>query len=230
MNVQTLSRSMPFISDTALTLYYETVIYRDHPTGGLLCASLEYSGSAGWIGIAFSTAGRNPQFGRREAIIGMPGLESAVAISTENVTTSALNPSGSQNNFFQGGPSFANPVNKYEIPAGGIDGYYGPSLNLLMSDSQQTLLNASVTTSDDSNQTVTRLSFVKYLREPGEIEMKPLGGPTLILYAVAPIDSSSGLYINENPQWKYINMILGDGRSNTRSSFMRKRQQNNPGG
>lgn len=219
---ETLSRSMPFISDTDLTLYYETVIYRDHPTGGLLCASLEYSGSAGWIGIAFSTAGRNPQFGRREAIIGMPGVESAVAVSAQNVTSSALNPSGNQNNF-EGGPSFVNP-GKYDIRAGGLDGYYGPSLNFLMSDNQQTLLNASVTTSDESNQTVTRLSFVKYLREPGEIEIKPLGGPTLILYAVAPIDPSSGLYINENPQWKYINMILGDGRSNTRSSFVRKRQ------
>ncbi len=226
---ETLSRSMPFISDTELTLYYETVIYRDHPTGGLLCASLEYSGSAGWIGIAFSTAGRNPQFGRREAIIGMPGVDSAVAVSAQNVTSSALNPSGSQNNFVEGGPSFVNP-GKYDIRAGGLDGYYGPSLQFLMSDNQQTLLNASVTTSDDdSNQTVTRLSFAKYLREPGEIEINPLGGPTLILYAVAPIDPSSGLYIDENPQWKYINMILGDGRSNTRSSFMRKRQHNNFG-
>jgi hypothetical protein len=216
---------MPFISDTSLTLYYETVIYQDHPTGGLLCASLEYSGAAGWIGIAFSTAGRNPQFGRREAIIGMPGVDTSIAVSTENVTSSALNPSGSQNNFVEGGPYFVNP-GKYEIPAGGLDGYYGPSLGFLMSGSQQTLVNASVTTSDDLNQTVTRLSFAKYLREPGEIEINPMSGPTLILYAVAPIDTSSGLYINENPQWKYINMILGGGRSNTRSSLMRKRQHN----
>jgi len=225
---ETLSRSMPFISDTSLTLYYETVIYQDHPTGGLLCASLEYSGAAGWIGIAFSTAGRNPQFGRREAIIGMPGVDTSIAVSAKNVTSSALNPSGSQNNFVEGGPYFVNPA-KYEIPAGGLDGYYGPSLGFLMSDSQQTLINASVTTSDDLNQTVTRLSFAKYLREPGEIEINPMSGPTLILYAVAPIDTSSGLYINENPQWKYINMILGGGRPNTRSSLMRKRQQNNPG-
>eukprot|EP00984_Skeletonema_dohrnii_P031444 scaffold23959_cov114-Skeletonema_dohrnii-CCMP3373.AAC.1 len=224
---ETLSRSMPFISDTSLTLYYETVIYQDHPTGGLLCASLEYSGAAGWIGIAFSTAGRNPQFGRREAIIGMPGVDTSIAVSAENVTSSALNPSGSQNNFVEGGPYFVNP-GKYEIPAGGLDGYYGPSLGFLMSGSQQTLVNASVTTSDDSNQTVTRLSFAKYLLEPGEIEIKPMSGPTLILYAVAPIDTSSGLYINENPQWKYINMILGGGRSNTRSSLMRKRQHNSP--
>jgi hypothetical protein len=223
---ETLSRSMPFISDTSLTFYYETVIYRNHPNGGLLCASLEYSGAAGWIGLAFSTAGRNPQFGRREAVIGMPGVESSVAVSSENVTSQAINPSGNQDNFVEGGPYFVNP-GKYEIPAGGLEGYYGPSLNLLMSGYQQTLLNASATTSYDSNQTITRLSFAKYLREPGEIEINPLTGPTLILYAVAPIDAN-GTYVNENPEWQYINLIL-EGSSNTRSSFTRKRQHNNAG-
>lgn len=219
-----LSKSMPFISDTSLTLYYETVIYRDHPTGGLLCASLEYSGAAGWIGLAFSTAGRNPQFGRREAIIGMPGVESSVPVSSDNGTSQALNPSGNQNNFVEGGPYFFNP-GKYEIPAGGLEGYYGPSLNLLMNGYQQTLVNASATISLDSNQTVTRLSFAKYLREPGEIEINPLTGPTLILYAVAPIDAS-GMYVNENPEWRYINLILG-GSSKRKSSLTRERQHNN---
>ena len=158
----------------------------------------------------------------------MPGVETAVATSVGNVTSSALNPSGSQNNVVEGGPYFINP-GKYEIPAGGLEGYYGPSLQFLMSDYHQTLVNATVTTVNESNETVTRLSFAKYLREPGEIEIKPMSGPTLILYAVAPIDPVSGLYIDENPQWKYINMILGGRRSNTRSSLVRKREHNNSG-
>jgi hypothetical protein len=198
---------MPFISDTSLTLYYETVIYPSHPTGGLFCASLEYVGTAGWIGIAFSTAGRNPQFGRREAIIGMPGVDSSEAVSLANTTSQALNPSGSQSNFVDG-PYFVNP-GKYVIPAGGLEGgYYGPSLELLMPGFQQTLVNASVTTSlNESNQTITRLSFAKYLREWGEITIDPLSGPTLILYAVAPVDEN-GTYVNDNPEWRYINLIL----------------------
>jgi hypothetical protein len=219
-----LSRSMPFISDTSLTLYYETLIYRDHPTGGLLCASLEYSGVAGWIGIAFSTAGRNPQFGRREAIIGIPGVESSVAVSSGNATSQALDPSGDQINAVAEGPIFYNPA-KYEIPAGGLEGYYGPSLELLMKDHQQTLVNASVTTSYESNQTITRLSFAKFLREPGEIEIAPLSGPTLILYAVATLDVN-GTYVTDYPEWQYINIILG-ASSDTSTSIKRKRQHNN---
>lgn len=204
---ETLTKSMPFISDTSLTLYYETVIYPSHPTGGLFCASLEYVGTAGWIGIAFSTAGRNPQFGRREAIIGIPGVDSSDAVSSANTTSQALNPSGSQSNFVDGGPYFVNP-GKYVIPAGGLEGYYGPSLDLLMPGFQQTLVNASVTTSlNESNQTITRLSFAKYLREWGEITIDPLSGPTLILYAVAPVDEN-GTYTNDNPEWRYINLIL----------------------
>ncbi|KAL7442855.1 hypothetical protein ACHAXM_008556 [Skeletonema potamos] len=221
---ETLSKSMPFISDTSLTFNYETVIHRNHPTGGLLCVSLDYTGAAGWMGLAFSTAGRNPQFGRREAVIGMPGVESAVAVASKNVTSQAINPSENQNNFVEGGPYFVNP-GKYEIPAGGLQGYYGPSLNFLMSGSQQTLVNASTIISYDPNQTTTRLSFAKYLREPGEIEINPMSGPTLILYAVAPVDAN-GVFVNENPEWKYINLVL-EGSSNTKSTFTRKRQHNN---
>jgi hypothetical protein len=176
------------------------------------------------MGLAFSTAGRNPQFGRREAVIGMPGVESAVAVASKNVTSQAINPSENQNNFVEGGPYFVNP-GKYEIPAGGLQGYYGPSLNFLMSGSQQTLVNASTIISYDSNQTTTRLSFAKYLREPGEIEINPMSGPTLILYAVAPVDAN-GVFVNENPEWKYINLVL-EGSSNTKSTFTRKRQHNN---
>ena len=227
---ETLSKSMPFISDTSssLTLYYETIIYRDHFSKGLLCAAFEYSGATppGWLGVAFSTAGRNPQFGRREAIIGIPGVATSEAVSAGNVTSQEINPSGNQNNFVEGAPYFVNPA-KYEIPAGGLDGYYGPSLTFLMDASHQTLVNASVTTTfTESNETITRLSFAKYLHEPGEIAIEPFNGPTLILYAVAPIDNE-GLYINSNPQWKYINMILGGSSSPPRSSLLRKRQHKN---
>jgi len=137
----------------------------------------------------------------------MPGVDSSEAVSLANTTSQALNPSGSQSNFVDG-PYFVNP-GKYVIPAGGLEGgYYGPSLDLLMPGFQQTLVNASVTTSlNESNQTITRLSFAKYLREWGEITIDPLSGPTLLLYAVAPVDEN-GTYVNDNPEWRYINLIL----------------------
>ena len=79
--------------------------------GGLLCVFLEYKGAAGWLGFALSEASRDPAFGRKEAIIGLPGVMSSVAVATESAHL------GQQNAPVGGGPPFANP-GKYEIPAG----------------------------------------------------------------------------------------------------------------
>merc|ERR1712194_189361 len=51
-----------------LTLRYQVVSYKGdmkHGLGGLLCISFEYTGAAGWIGLAFSEASRDPRFGRK---------------------------------------------------------------------------------------------------------------------------------------------------------------------
>jgi len=60
--------------ETIITLNYEVVPYEGDDLlerGGLLCASLEYEGLAGWIGLAFSGASRDPERARREAVIGI---------------------------------------------------------------------------------------------------------------------------------------------------------------
>jgi hypothetical protein len=50
--------------DNLLTLKCEVFVYQGaigaSLGGGLLCLSLEYSGYAGWIGLAFSEASRDP--------------------------------------------------------------------------------------------------------------------------------------------------------------------------
>ena len=75
--------------------------------------SIEYEGNAGWLGFAFSGASRDPSFGRKEAIIGIPGVTTLVAAASDGdvsvgqqVGTSVLD-----------GPQLVNP-GKYEIPAG----------------------------------------------------------------------------------------------------------------
>jgi hypothetical protein len=73
------------MEDDLITMKYEVVVYQgdlaSNRGGGLLCVLLEYAGSAGWIGLALSEASRDPQFGVKEAIIGMPGLPNTVAVA-----------------------------------------------------------------------------------------------------------------------------------------------------
>lgn len=208
---------------------YEVVLYQDDTNddlGGLLCISLEYTGAAGWIGLSFSEATRNPQFGRKEAIIGIPGVKTSVAVATEG--SASL---GQQNHALEGGPVFVNP-GKYEIPAGGIeDGFSGPSLNLLSDIDKQTLINGSVSATnayldpDDtvSDMMITKLSFVKYLRESEEIEIDPYEA-TLLLYAVAPLDNGGGY--DGNPEWKYKYLnLLDDSPDAIKSGLDRKRKR-----
>mmetsp|Transcript_34799 Transcript_34799/g.62649 ORF Transcript_34799/g.62649 Transcript_34799/m.62649 type:complete len:271 (-) Transcript_34799:692-1504(-) len=216
--------------DGLLTLRYEVVHYEGDmfdDLGGLLCISLEYTGTAGWIGLAFSEATRNPQFGRKEAIIGIPGIKTSVTVATDG--SASL---GQQIYALEGGPVFRNP-GKYEIPAGGIeDGFSGPSLNLLSDIHKQTLINGSVSmlnayleTDNDavSDFRSTKLSFAKYLREPEEIEIDPYES-TLLLYVVAPLDNDGGY--DGNPEWKYTYLNLLDSSPDVvKSGFDRKRKR-----
>ena len=109
-----LLKSKTLDYDNLLTLKYEVVLYPadgDDTTvtnnlvggggGGLLCLSLEYTGDAsvGWIGLAFSEASRDPRFGRKEAIIGIPGIETSVAVATDGGVASL----GQQSNTVEGG-------------------------------------------------------------------------------------------------------------------------------
>jgi len=200
--------------DGLLTLRYEVVIYPSDSLGGLLCLSLEYAGEAGWIGIAFSDAVRDPLFGRKEAIIGFPGVQTAVSVSTaEGGGIPSLvqqNNDVTVNDKDRRSPAFVNP-GKYEIPAGGMDdGYHGPSLNMLRVIGQQTLIKTSISIFDPytaggivttDQRLVTRMSFAKYLREPGEIGIDPFES-TLFLYAVSPLSSVDSEY-DSNPKWKH---------------------------
>jgi hypothetical protein len=178
-----------------VTLKYEVVV--PHPYGGgLLCASLEYSGGAtSWIGLALSEARRNPEFGRKEAIVGIPGIMSSVAVETSG------SPSLGQQIAAVEEVQFSNP-GKYEIPAGGLGGggFSGPSLSMLSHIDKQTLVNGSVYTLDpndfsgivtaQSTTIHTKMTFVKYLQEPGEIAIDPHGS-TLLVWAIAsPSDAN----------------------------------------
>lgn len=198
--------------DRTLTLRYEVVLYPGVDRGGLLCFSLDYAGTASWIGVAFSEATRNPQFGRKEAIVGIPGLRTSVAVSDGGASL------GQQVVTIAGGPRFFNP-GKYDIPAGGMDGsgLNVPSIKLLMDVGKQTLINGSVASvnsflsPEDSTPgfTSTRLDAVKYLQEPGEIEIDPFG-ETLFLYAVASQEDGSGGDFEVNPGWKHTYLTLLD--------------------
>ena len=172
--------------DNGLTLKYEVVLYHEmNELGGLLCVKLEYAaGTPGWLGFAISKAKRNPLFERREAVIGIPGVQTSVAMATDNPRL------GQQHLPLQKRPDFANP-GKYTIPAGGIDkGYFGPSLSLL--SGRQTLVDGSISTDEDGS---TILSFAKYLREPWEIDVDPYA-ETLVLFAVGQMN-------DDKPEWKH---------------------------
>lgn len=206
------------MEDGLITMKYEVVVYQgdlaSNRGGGLLCVSLEYAGFAAWIGLALSEASRDPQFGVKEAIIGMPGLPNTVAVAKGSATL------GQQSmGVLSDGPKFFNPA-KYIIPAGGTgkNGFSGPSLTYLVSADKQTLVNGSVSVvfdddqlggviADQSQGIMTRLSFGKYLREPNEIEIEiDSVGVTLLLYAVAAVDSN-GEY-NGNPEWRSTTLTL----------------------
>lgn len=97
-------------------MHYEVVEFPGDPlgVGGMLCTSIEYDGNAGCIGLALSGASRDPTFGRKEAIIGIPGVSTSVAVTSSGTTASVGQQVGSN---FSGGPVLINP-GKYEIPAG----------------------------------------------------------------------------------------------------------------
>eukprot|EP00804_Cyclotella_cryptica_P008835 CCRYP_013066-RA/>CCRYP_013066-RA protein AED:0.01 eAED:0.01 QI:456/1/1/1/0/0/2/438/883 len=193
--------------DSLITMRYEIIpLPLSDPYGGLFCVSIEHKGNAGWIGFAVSEASRDPAFGRKEAIIGIPGVMSMVAAAPpgadvavgQQVGTSVLD-----------GPTLFNP-GKYEIPAGGVDGYAGPSIDTMLPPNRQTLGNATVAIigPDDNplQKPTTTMTFTKFLREPNEIEIDPFKS-TLFVYAVATIDED-GEY-NDNPEWlaNYITLL-----------------------
>jgi hypothetical protein len=84
------------------------------PHGGLFCVSIEYVGNAGWIGFAVSGASRDPSFGRKEAIIGLPGVTTSVAVASPEADVAVGQQVGTE---LADGPMLINP-GKYEIPAG----------------------------------------------------------------------------------------------------------------
>ena len=185
---------------------YHVVIHPDDygdGLGGILCASLEYSGYASWLGLALSDATRDPRFGRKEAIIGIPGIQQTMAVVSADVGSASL---GQQvGGGIEDGPpfNFSNPA-KYIIPAGGIgDGYSGPSL-ILLSD-KQTLMNGSVTVDPNNTTNITQMTFEKYLAETNEVPINPYE-PNLFMYAAASEVNEDGEF--DNPEWKYVSLTL----------------------
>jgi len=186
------------------TMKYHVVIYPDDYGDGLegiLCASLEYSGYASWLGLALSDATRDPRFGRKEAIIGIPGIQQTMAVVSSDVGSASL---GQQvGGGIKDGPPFQNPA-KYIIPAGGIgDGYSGPSLILL--NDKQTLMNGSVTVDPNNTTNITQMTFEKYLTETSEVPINPYE-PNLFMYAAASEVDEDGEF--DNSEWKYVSLTL----------------------
>jgi len=188
------------------TMKYHVVIYPDDygdGLGGILCASLEYSGYASWLGLALSDATRDPRFGRKEAIIGIPGIQQTMAVVSSDVGSASL---GQQvGGGIKDGPPFQNPA-KYIIPAGGIgDGYSGPSL-ILLSD-KQTLMNGSVIVDPNNTTNITQMTFEKYLTETNEIRINPYE-PNLFMYAAASEVNEDEEFDVDSPEWKYVSLTL----------------------
>jgi hypothetical protein len=122
----------------------------------------------------------------------------------------------------EGGPTFVNP-GKYVIPAGGIEeGYFGPGLKLL--SARQSLVNGTISMINPyhaaAGEVHTLMEFVKYWREPGEIEINP-SEQTLLLYAVSPALGDD----NGNPEWKYTSLNLLEDSSGAPDSGIRKRHR-----
>jgi len=214
-----LLKSVTLDTDALLTMKYDVISHHDDAIkvgGELLCISLEYAGAVGWMGLAFSSSNDatscDPKFARKEAIIGIPGVMTSVAIAAED--GSANLHLGQQHVAVDVGPHFVNPA-KYIIPPGGIGwGYSGPSLNLLFELEKQTLINGSITTlisnpyHADDDVMYTRMSFAKYFQEPGEVEIN-YNGTTSLMYAVAPL-LGDGEYYEGNPQWKCTSLNFSD--------------------
>lgn len=187
---------------------YEVVPFPpSDPAGGLFCVSIEYEGNAGWIGFAVSGASRDPAFGRKEAIIGIPGVSTTVAVAPPGSDVAVGQQVGTM---VMDGPVLINP-GKYEIPAGGgVDGYTGPAIETMLDVERQTLLNSSIiVVGPDDNplqKATTTMTFTKYLIELDEIPIDPLK-KSLFLYAVATIDED-GEY-NDNPEWvaNYVTLL-----------------------
>lgn len=230
----TLTRSVMLDEGNGLELRFEVVEYtgeKNRERGGLFCAQLLYTGEAAWLGLALSEATRNPQFGRKEAIIGMPNVDSVAAVSDGKGGAAAVGHqvAGAPDD----GPAFVNP-GKYDIPAGGVDGYSGPALGQLVPPERQTLVDARCTYVDTNIQGMPRytvLEFTKYLAEPrtfGEIEIDPYD-LTLILYAVAPLDDGGGGF-DGNPDWEVSYTRLLEGPQQRRSGeYIRRRRRKDDG-
>ena len=221
-----LRKSVSLGDDNLLTLNYEIVEYQGQlgvqNGGGLLCAQLDYTGAAGWIGLALSEASRNPQFGRKEAIIGIPGMASFDAVGDDGSVSLGQQLGGA----IEGGPPFANPA-KYDIRAGGIgdNAYNGPALSGLRDIDKQTLVNGSTMFVDQGGEVHTQMFFTKFLREPGEIDIDPYGY-TLLLFTVASWDATSGEY-DANPEWQdtTVNFLGSFGKSGLGSVARKRKRQ-----
>ena len=190
------------------TMKYHVVIYPDDygdGLGGILCASLEYSGYASWLGLALSDATRDPRFGRKEAIIGIPGIQQTMAVVSADMWEVLVwvNKWVEESKM---GLLSSNPA-KYIIPAGGIgDGYSGPSL-ILLSD-KQTLMNGSVTVDPNNTTNITQMTFEKYLTETNEVPINPYE-PNLFMYAAAFDEvNEDGDGEFDSPEWKYVSLTL----------------------
>ena len=156
----------------------------------------------------------------------MPGVLTAVAMHVNSGGAQV----GQQSVKRDVGTGFTNP-GKYDIPVDGDSGgHHGPSLERLRRSSEQTLANGTVflgqgpvaSGRDAVTGTITTMSFVKYLREPGEVNIDPYAS-TLLLYAVAPIPlDGTGAY--DDHQWQYTHVqFLGS--SDTKRTRKRKIQQ-----
>jgi nitrate reductase NapE component len=211
-------------ADSLITMRYEVVpLSLDDPHGGLFCVSIEYEGNAGWIGFAVSGASRDPAFGRKEAIIGIPGVTTLVAVAPPGADVAVGQQVGTG---MLDGPTLVNP-GKYEIPAGGgVDGYTGPGIETMLPLERQTLLNSSVAIigpdDDPLQKHTTTMTFTKYLIEPDEIEIDPYE-KTLFLYAVATISEDEEF--NDNPEWiaNYVTLLESDATAVLRTGVDRKR-------
>jgi nitrate reductase NapE component len=110
-----LLKIAPLGENSPITMRYEVIpLPLSDPHGGLFCVSIEYVGNAGWIGFAVSGASRDPSFGRKEAIIGLPGVTTSVAVASPEADVAVGQQVGTE---LADGPMLINP-GKYEIPAG----------------------------------------------------------------------------------------------------------------
>ena len=216
-----LTKYITLDEDGLFTLKYHVVIFPDgseviglgglsYDPGGILCVSLEYTGSesVGWLGLAFSEAARDPEFGYKEAIIGIPGIQSTMAVGTDKDNIGLGQQIGGAINGFQ----FGNPA-RYDIPAGSE--FSGPILANLADMDKQTLMNGLV-----SIESGTSLEFQKYLNEPGQVAINPYES-TILLYAVSTLNDNDEY--DNSFEWQFVDVIFENDNSTAIDDVARKR-------